>query len=472
MKKLSYSPAAIALLGIAAACTPDATTSLGEAAMQPITYTVTAENASRSLTCYQNGTDISSLSVSAWLLNRESGSTVGDTQPDYDAPCNGNAAYFTEDVLTRPAGSGVFSYTSDARYWPASNQPYLLSFFSVVDNDRLPGYATGEGHFQWYNEADKEADRTPGLDWILQHDPGEMPDLLQAQISCVVNSGASWSSAQRNVTLSFTHTLSKVIVKARVDNPDLRIYITDACISNLVDKGRMIFPDNRSGSTALNTGEARNATWRHEADPARNVTINAPILLSDPTTLDSERTLLTVPGVLILDTATDAGAVDGIANPEGDKIAFNREDDAANQPAVSYAMPEHTVIGGDMPEVSVVTDGTTATMAAGQNHLLAIPFDYSAYCLAHPDAAKPCIKLTCRVYDKTSGEFDPEVTDVTIPIPFSWKAGTVNTYTIRFDKLSVETTDSGINDATAPIAIGCEVSIKDWATGQEKTVNY
>lgn len=204
---------------ITASCSNDEPMPNSGTASNQIRFSVIAENGSRSTSHYENGTDISHMSVSAWV--------VEDTTklPAYSESNTGNGIYFLNDFLTRtPGSSGTFNYSSGARYWPSNNE--ILDFFAVVDNP-VP--------FK-FNQSGKG----PGLDWINQGQLTEMPDMLYAYTPNQTR--GKQPVAQQNVSFSFNHAFAKVVVTAEVRNPNLRVYITDMSIVGVINKGQFLLP--------------------------------------------------------------------------------------------------------------------------------------------------------------------------------------------------------------------------------------
>lgn len=523
MKKILSSCLAILGLLSATSCSEDQPLApLAESQqLQEITFTATADQASRSLTAYRDGTDIKTMRVSAWYSEAKG---VGYYSRIYDTPHQGNAPYFTEDLLTRTGVSGnngIFTYENNVRYWPANNGANVqLSFFAAVDNDKLPAYNDAtkqEGNFKWYFEDFPTGDltdgmpaRRPGLNWIEQHDLGEMPDILQAVYTGVYahhdsqNPPASTTdhyppftdetNTQRNVHLSFTHILSKVIIKAKVENPTLRIYITDASIVGLVDKGRMTYGytqyiEGQGGHYCSHTSP----TWHYETGDALNLntTIHCPIYLTDASRVDDAEHRITEQGILILDNTPDANAVSGVINPNGNNMKFSDDRGATTSRRVSYAMAEQTIVGLELPAFNYTFNNVSKTMSAQQQDLLTIPYNYSK------NETKPYIKLTCYVYNKAGDTFNPELDnlifgnyegqtkdsdgknvigyleakDIYIPFGFKWDPATVNTYTIKFNRGNGGITDPTKPNSSALIKIGVDATVTDWHTGENKTGN-
>lgn len=234
MKKLLF-PLGVMIGIIVSSCSSDEPTAvLNEAVNGKIGFSVTADNGSRAASAYENGTDITKMSVSAWL--------VGDANelPGYSGGNTANASYFLNDVLTRESGSGLFNYLSDARYWPANGE--TLDFFAVVDNE-----AWGDnGRFGF-----SKADGKPGLGFLSQLGINEMPDLLYAYTPNQKRSTAN--VAQQNVSFDFNHAFAKVIVTSEVKNENIRVYITDIEICGITDGGQLIFPHKTGeGSKIVN----------------------------------------------------------------------------------------------------------------------------------------------------------------------------------------------------------------------------
>lgn len=215
-----------ALLAFAASCSQDEVELNKISTSNTISYKVDTDKMSRATSAYENGTDISTFNVSAWLIKDSS------SLPGYGSPNTGNALYFLNDVLTRASGSGTFNYQSDARYWP--NNGELLDFFALVDNDKF-------GPFSFAANGES----IPGVNaTIKQGGLDEMPDMLYA---VSFNEKAGDKQAQQNVSFKFDHAFAKVVVTGEVKNKNLHVVITDMEIHGIREAGNFFMP-YKSGS--------------------------------------------------------------------------------------------------------------------------------------------------------------------------------------------------------------------------------
>lgn len=218
MKKiLFFSAAVLALAG--ASCTNDEPAGSNSGKSNEIGFSVIADKGTRSSSSYLNGIDIKDFTVSAWIIKDSISS------PNYSESNENNTTYFLNDYLTRSENSGLFNYTSGARYWPANGE--MLDFFAVVDNP-LPFTFDAK-------------DSRPGIKGkIKQMQINEMPDMLFAYAPNQHRNGQA--VAQQNVSLRFNHAFAKVVVTAEVKNPNLRVCITDMAIVGIADEGQFLFP--------------------------------------------------------------------------------------------------------------------------------------------------------------------------------------------------------------------------------------
>lgn len=257
---------------ITASCSQDEpAVSLPDAANNMIGFSVTADNGSRSTSHYENGTDISEISVSAWVT------PDANTLPGYHESNTGNSVYFFNDVLRRD-GSGVFNYSEAARFWPADA---ILDFYSVIDNPTPFTFDCGEGY--------------PGLDgWIAQGKIEEMPDMLYAY-AFDEKRKEKQKESQQNVSLKYNHAFAKVVVTAEVRNPNLRVYITDMEIHGVTDKGKFLLPHKVGQDKEIKVIEAN---WKKSPDYTNITGLMKTYNTANPAILDmaagqeAKRTLL------------------------------------------------------------------------------------------------------------------------------------------------------------------------------------
>lgn len=217
---------------IATSCSQDEPMASLNGANDQINFSVTAGNSSRAASAYQNGIDISEMSVSAWLLG-------GNNHiPNYSESNPDNSSYFLNDFLVRSGSSGLFDYLTDARYWPSNNE--RLDFYAMVDNQSWGN----EGLFKFDNGTG-----APGLGWISQLGIDKMPDMLYAYTPNQTRHADN--AAQQNVSFDFHHAFAKVIVTAEVKNSNMRVYITDMEICGIADKGQLTLPHKEDSNSAV-----------------------------------------------------------------------------------------------------------------------------------------------------------------------------------------------------------------------------
>lgn len=236
----------VAIIGlVATSCSNDEPVApLSQSAKSEISYSITADAGSRSMTSYANGTDVDRIHVSAWM-------TKDGVLPGYGSGNTNNVAYFTNDLLTRTSDkgttTGVFTYSSDMRFWPQNGE--ALDFFALVDEDKCTNPDGIPASFSWTGgDGDK-----PGLGWIAQKEAKYMPDLLYAYTPDEKWSGDRTNNYQQNVSFSFNHAFAKVLVTATVKNKNIRIVISDIKIKGVRSKGLFTMPHKTGeGSTNVN----------------------------------------------------------------------------------------------------------------------------------------------------------------------------------------------------------------------------
>lgn len=375
-----------------------------------INFTVTADNATRSESSYQNGTDINRFSVSAWLTqDSEDGKKV---LPGYGSSNGSNSMYFINDVMTREAGDGVFNYQSSARYWPSSDLD-CLDFFAIVDND-APAW-NGNGDFVFNNGSG------PGLTGNLKQLPvNEMPDMLYAY--SFDEKRPSVNVAQKNVSLQFRHAFAKVVISAEVRNENMRMCLTDMEIVGIHDEGKFNLPKK--------VGEGENVV----TEPAYwtigpgYTTIECPLVRGEyneanPLILDMHEGC-TSSMVLIGDPAYSK-------DPNNDLLVLPSSYSGRNS-------------------------STQQTY---------IQFKGYAYNIANKDSGFDADTDNLIYPKKEKGETLPEPATMIVPIEFNWEAGTVNYYHIVFDCGNGGSVTVNPNDP-ALIRIGYEVEVKPWTEGE------
>lgn len=442
-----------ALLVLAASCAQEDVVLEQTQASNEIAYKVDAGKMSRAASAYMNGTDVSKITVSAWLKGTK------ETVPAFTSPERFNSSYFLNDVLDRSGkngNKGTFNYSEGMRYWPANGE--YLDFYAVVDNEAWIakngdsendnnsaatediGDAVDE---EGTNSTDKK-DKTekepidgsfsfdngsgaPGLGWINQLGLADMPDLL---FSTTVDQTLTKTTGQQNVSFSFDHAFAQVIVTAEVQNKNLRVVITDLEICGVAEKGRF--------------------TFAHKSD---------------------------------------AGNVD-----------------AKWEPGEGRTEIKGLLKGGDVIlDMAETSKATLLNNVNKEDRLLVIPLKYGDY--AKPGNVRPHIRLKGYAYNIANPEagFDedtdflifskpvkdskPLSSNINIPIDFNWKPGTINTYNIIFKSGNGGTTndpeypvypdpddpenpdpnpDPTNPDTPAFIQVSYEVNVEKWEEGEKK----
>lgn len=403
MKKYSFITAVMIGL-ISVSCSQDEpAASLTDAAKNQISYAVTAGNASRASSSYENGTDIKRMHVSAWLTK---GAT---TLPGYGESNTDNAAYFTNDLMVRSAGSGVFSYTSDARYWPANGE--CLDFYAVVDND-APEW-NGNGTFSFSSRESGSGNGYPGLGWLKQLDIDKMPDLLYAYTPNQQRS--TTNTAQQNVSFLFNHAFAKVIVTAEVKNSNLRVCITDMAICGITKGGQFMLPRKAQESGVTVTNGAKWIVSPEYTDLACPLT---PYNAANPVVLDKRETA----------KATLVGAGEG-----------------------------------NLKDLLVIPNTYNGRNSSGKYQTYIMLKGY-AYNIAN-SASGFDPDTDSLIFPKLNEDGSLTPASMIIPIEFNWRMGSVNRYNIVFDCGNGGSTDENPNHP-AFVRIGYEVEVSDWQTGQ------
>lgn len=406
---------AMAMGLIASSCSQDEPMAPLSDARTQINFSATAESGSRSASSYENGTDVSEISVSAWM--RQDASVL----PGYSSGNTGNAAYFVNDFLTRTKGSsGTFNYASDARFWPSNGE--TLDFYAVVDNK-----AWGEDNGRFAFNAN---DGKPGLVGNLAQLPlDKMPDLLYATtFGQKLNRAGSSTSAvyQKNVSLRFYHAFAKVHVTAEVRNKNIRVVITDMELHGIAKEGQFLFP-YLSGSGSLL--ETNGAHW----------------IIPDNYTQITD---------LLKFDALDYTILNGRKS-----IVLDKKENG-------NIKAKHTLISEAAPnDLLVLPRHYNGRNSSGKYQTYILLKGY-AYNIADSEAGWD-EDTDCLIYPKSNADGSVTPAAMIIPIEFKWDMGTINHYNIVFDCGNGGNTTEDPNNP-AFIRIGYEVEVQDWETGEQK----
>lgn len=419
-KHLMFLAAAAGL--IATSCSQDEPKAVLPAARNQISYTVTADDGSRSSSAYTNGTDVNSMHVSAWAH-------MPADLPGYGSSNGSNSAYFLNDLLTRQSGEGTFNYAQDARFWPINGEE--LDFWAVVDNDKL--LSKDENGNLVVNPDDHKfgfdaQGGHPGLEGtIYQGGVDNMPDLLYAHTFGMTsaNGNPGTDAFQKNVSFSFHHAFAKVVVTAEVRNSNLRVCITDMEIHGIAPEGQFGFP-YLSGQGLDHVDNP--AHWTVDGEKYANITG----LLAE----SLPYTEIAGHKALVLDKA------------EKDNIK-----------------KKHNLIGPDAPGDLLVIprDYNGRNASSNQTYILLRGF---AYNISNKENGWD-EDSDILIYPKRDANNKLVPAEMIIPIEFHWAMGTVNHYNIVFDCGNGGSTSENPNDP-AFIRIGYECEVLDWTTGEQK----
>lgn len=411
---------------LATSCSQDQPEQLFEQANAklPIQFTVTADGGSRAASLFTNGTDIHQMYVSAWLLSTDQANSL----PGYDYSNNGNAAYFTNDLIARGA-DGVFHYSQDARYWPMNGES--LDFYAVVDNTAWPG--KGEFSFEATDNG------SPGLEEALdQLQMDKMPDMLYATNFDVKLSKNTTSPYQSNVTLSFHHAFAKVVISAEVRNSNIRVYITDMELCGLIDHKEFKLP-YKSGVGSDNI--INPASWVKPGDYNCNLT-----------------GLLKWQGV----SRTNPLYLD--KNESGhDKLWLTGGHSAQGSPGGS----SENNMAGTLLVLPHSYSGRNNSEYLAYIKLTGFAYNISNHEIGFDDECDRLIFPSGNP-DKTQYPQDVTPAEMIIPVEFNWVMGTVNYYNIVFDCGNGGNIGTKPTDNPAFVRIGYEVEVFDWTTGEQR----
>lgn len=397
---------------IATSCSQDESLALfSDATNTKINFSATADKGTRSASSYENGTDVSEIYVSAWVRQK----TV---LPGYGSANTDNAPYFLNDFLTRSEGSGVFSYATDARYWPANGE--ALDFFAVVDNN---AWGTDKGTFSF-----SACNGKPGLTGELEQLTLEkMPDMLFAYNFNQTRDNTGKTTFQQNVALDFNHAFAKVHVTAEVRNKNIRVVITDMEIHGIAKEGQFGFP-YIAGEGKVNT--TKDAQW----------------IIKDGNFTDLKK-------LLKFDTLNTT-VVNGVKS-----IILDKKE-SGNIKA------KQTLISENAPNDLLVIPNRYNGRNSGGKYQTYILLKGYAYNIADSEAGFDD-ETDCLIYPKKDDFGNVTPANMIIPIEFNWCMGSVNHYNIVFDCGNGGNTNEDPKNP-AFIKIGYEVEVEDWATGEQK----
>lgn len=248
--------ASVAVVMVMTSCSQEDVAINDLQANRAISYNVTANKATRAANYFDAATDINQFYVSAWA-------TGGKTT-------NNGIAYFTQDNLRNLSG---WKYDSGVRYWP--NDGEALNFFAWTFNTQadLTETSTIDGADKATFEFNAQGEAY--LNGIKQENAADMNDLLYAA-TYDQTYGTSKPAGEKAVTMSFNHALAQVGIKAKVDNPKMRIQVAEVALVNIKSVGDFKFPAQDTKTAAADALDANYGSWS-AADDATNETYAATI---------------------------------------------------------------------------------------------------------------------------------------------------------------------------------------------------
>lgn len=416
MKKSTFYLTAMSGLLLASCAQDEVMTSLEKSVNKQISYTVIADNGSRSATAYSNGTDVDEIHVAAWAVTPDENGEYA--LPGYGDPNTGNAAFINHDVVKRSGTgtsgtSGTFNYSTDARFWPTNGQK--LDFYAVVD-------APSEDNcFSWEGTGGH-----PGLPQkVMQLGKSEMKDMLFAYTpNQTLNKDGH--QAQQNVSFSLNHAFAKVVITAQVKNKNLRVVITDAQINGIVKGGNFCFP-YKSGEGKHVMENPAHWTVTKGKDDFMNLTgimdSKDPVIVDYNESLDAE-------------------------NPGKENVA-----------GVSTYDGSHKIVTNN--DILVIPTEYSGRNGNGSFQTY-IELEVYAFNITGDTFDEDTDMLVCGTREKDdNGNTIFRTSKVIVPIEFNWLMGTVNTYNIIFDCGTGGTTGEDPKDPSL-VRIGYEVEVKPW----------
>lgn len=428
MKKLAFLAVMSALL--LSSCSQDEVmspldNSVDTAVNKKITYTVTAENGSRAASAYSNGTDVNEIHVWAWATVPSGTDEKGNfiyPLPSYGSSNTGNASFIEHDVMTRSgegtSGKGVFTYGTNARFWPTANQS--LDFWAIVD-------APSEMEcFTWKGYGDK-----PSLPKMAkQLGKSQMKDMLYAYTpdQTLDKDG---HQAQQNVSFSLDHAFAKVRISAQVRNTNLRVVIYDAQIHGIYTGGYFTYPyKSGAGSEIIKNPGA----WDNSKDHS--------MVLTD--LMDADQVV--VDGSSIYAQGTDT--IQGKKEVAG----FS-----------TYDKDNKLILNNDILVIPAEYSGRNSSKL--QTY---IQLEVCAYNISGTTFDEDTDMLVCGTRDENK---KPRPAIINVPVEFDWVMGTINTYNIIFDCGTGGTSTENPKDPSM-VRIGYEVEVNPWQNREYKDEEY